>query len=97
MQIYITEAIARKLKEKHNVSETEVVQCFRNNGGKYTQDTRAEHETDPPTFWFIAETDRTRRLKVVFVHYTKTEYIVKTAYEPNAEEERLYDKYSKRG
>jgi hypothetical protein len=42
MQICITEAIARKLKEKHNVSEAEVMQCCKNKTGKFAQDTRAE-------------------------------------------------------
>ena len=97
MQIYIIEAIARKLKEKHGVSEGEVEQCFRNKMGKYAEEIRQDHATDPPTLWFISETDKNRRLKVVFLRYSKTEYIIKTAYEPNADEERLYDKYLKRG
>ena len=97
MQIYITETIARKLKEKHNVSEAEVMQCFKNRTGKFAQDMRTEHQTDKPTVWFIAETDNKRLLKVVFVRYSKTEYVLKSAFEPSAEEERLYEKYLKRG
>jgi len=97
LQIYITDTIARKLKEKHNVSEVEVVQCFRNKIGKYAEDTRPEHQAGRPTVWFIAETDNSRRLKVVFVRYSRNEYVIKSAYEPNADEERLYDRFLKRG
>jgi hypothetical protein len=97
VQIYISEAIARKLRERHNVSEAEVVQCFRNKVGKFATDIRLEHRTDKPTLWFIAETDNRRRLKVVFVRYSKDEYIIKSAFDPNADEERLYEKYLKRG
>lgn len=87
----------RKLKEKHNVSEAEVMQCFRNKVGKFALDTRAEHQTDKPTVWFIAETDDKRRLKIVVVRYSKEEYILKSAFEPNEDEERLYAKYLARG
>jgi hypothetical protein len=97
MQIYIVEAVVRKLREKHGVHEAEVVQCFQNRVGKYAAETRQDHESDPPTLWFIAETDNKRRLKVVFLRLSKMEYIIKTAYEPNLDEERLYDKYLKRG
>ena len=85
------------LHHRHYVNEDEVVQCFRNKVGKYAEDTRPEHQADRPTVWFIAETDNRRRLKVVFVRYSKTEYVIKSAYEPNADEERLYDRFLKRG
>jgi hypothetical protein len=45
------------------------------------------------TLWFIAETDAGRCLKVVFQRYNSTEYVIKSAYEPNADEERLYQTY----
>ena len=95
--IYISDVVTGKLREKHGVTEPEVHQCFENNTAKYAQDTREEHRTDPPTLWFIAETDAKRRLKVVFLRYSKTEYILKTAFPPNEDEERLWQGYTQRG
>lgn len=97
MEVYIAETIARKIKERHNVSEAEVMQCFRNRVGKFALDTRDQHRTDKPTLWFIAETDDKRRLKVVFVRYAKDEFVLKSAFEPNADEERLWKTYLARG
>ena len=90
MEVYITEAISLKLKEKHNVTEAEVLQCFRNRLGPDMLDLRAEHRTDPPTRWFISSTNRGRRLKIVYVRHSADEAVVKTAYEPNITEIRIY-------
>ena len=97
MDIYISEAIARKLKEKHGVSALDVSECFRNRTTKYAYDTRPEHQTSPPTLWFIAETDSGRTLKIVFIRYSKTEVVLKSAYTPNDDEIRLYESYKQRG
>jgi hypothetical protein len=75
VEIYITESIARKLRERHNVSEAEVLECFRNKTGRFATDVRSQHQTDKPTVWFIAETDKNRRLKVVFIRYARNYYI----------------------
>lgn len=93
MEVYITESVARKLREKHNVREFEVAQCFRNLNKRYALDSRAEHRTEPPTLWFIGKTDKGRTLKVVFVRLSKTEGILKSAYEPNEDEIRIYAIY----
>lgn len=93
VDICISTAVALMLSQKHGVTELEVRQCFYNREGKFAYDTREEHKTHPPTLWFIAETDAGRRLKVVFQRYNNTEYVIKSAYEPNAEEERLYQMY----
>jgi hypothetical protein len=95
--IFISEATAHKLKKRHGVNEPEVVQCFQNLEGKFAYDTREHHQSNPPTLWFIAETKTGRRLKVVFIRYSKTEYVVKSAYEPNSEEEALYRNYAEQG
>ncbi len=95
--IYISDWVARKLLEKHDVTEPEVYQCFYNNTAKYVQDTRKEHRTNPPTLWFIAETDAKRRLKVVFLPYSKTEYVLKTTFPPNKDEERLWKRHKQQG
>src|ERR1700679_294909 len=97
MHIYITEAIAKKLRERHDVSEHQVAECFQNLKSKFAYDTRPEHQTDPPTLWFVGETDGGRRLKIVFVRYSKTEVVIKSAYEPNADEVQLYEMYKQKG
>lgn len=95
MKFVITARIRQKLKEKHNVDPEEVEQCFLNREGRFLEDTRENHRTDPPTQWFISETDSGRRLKVVFVEDEELGQIhIKTAYEPNSEEERIYGRYS---
>jgi len=56
-----------------------------------SQKTREEHRTNPPTHWFLAETCYGRLLKVVFVPDTNGKDIyIKTAYEPNETEIRIY-------
>jgi hypothetical protein len=97
MEIYISEAVGLKLKDKHHVSEPEVVQCFHNRDGKFAYDRREEHQTNPPTLWFIAETDTGRRLKVVFMRYNTNQYVVKSAYDANADAEKLYQMFKQRG
>jgi len=95
MGIVITERIERKLKDKHQVLPDEVVQCFYSRVGRFLEDTREQHWTYPPTQWFIADTAAGRRLKVVFVQDESTgDLHIKTAYEPIAIEEKIYDKYS---
>jgi len=95
MNLEITPRIRQKLTEKHGVSEEEIIQCFANREKEFLQDTREDHATDPATNWFVAETDRGRKLKVVFVYYPKEKKVViKTAYEANETEIRIYQKYA---
>lgn len=96
MKIIISEATAKKLRDKHQVTSFEVRQCFFNRTGKYLEDAREGHSTYPPTQWFISETDVQRRLKVVFIRRTADEYVIKTVYKPNRTEERIYQTYGKR-
>ncbi|ROT98690.1 ADP-ribosyl-(dinitrogen reductase) hydrolase [Marinobacter sp. R17] len=93
MSIKCSSAVKQKLAQKHGVSLEEVQQCFANRDGHLLEDTREEHKTDPPTQWFIAETDFGRRLKVAFI-LKGGNILLKTAYEPNATEERIYKKFA---
>jgi len=88
----ISDATARKLKEKHRVEEHEVVECFQNRTRHTLIDDREEHKTHPSTQWFIAETDAGRRLKVVFIQISRTEYVIRTAYSPDEIEEKMYER-----
>ncbi len=87
--LVISPKILAKLETRHGVSQREVVQCFYNQLRTTITDTREEHESDPPTEWFIAETDRLRRLCIVFVNRNGNIYL-RTAFDPNADREALY-------
>lgn len=89
MRLVISQAVAKKLAEKHRVSRRELEQCFENRIGGLLLDTREEHRTDPPTVWFLAETDAGRKLKVVFVQRGELVF-VKTAYDANDDEKEIY-------
>lgn len=93
MTVVLSPKIREKLSAKHQVSEAEVAQCFANCDGIFLKDTREDHSTDPPTLWFVSETDHGRKLKAVFVLKDGKNYI-KTAYRPNENELRIYKKHS---
>ena len=93
MAIILSPKILDKLSSKHGVCEEEVAQCFANRTGKFLLDTREEHETDPPTLWFISETDFARKLKIVFICRDGNNYI-RTAYPPDEKEICIYNKHS---
>lgn len=94
MKLLISPKIARKLAGKvPPVTEGEIIQCFSNRQGKFLEDTREDHQSNPPTQWFIAETDYGVCLKVVFVYYPGKGVAIRTAYSPNEAEIRIYEKY----
>ncbi|GMR15305.1 MAG: hypothetical protein BMS9Abin30_0930 [Gammaproteobacteria bacterium] len=90
MKINITASIKKKILAKHGVTEKEVKECFANRDRFALRDEREDHQTDPPSCWIIAETNHLRELKVVFVVKDGVP-AVKTAYEPNPEEVRIYN------
>lgn len=94
MALMISSSIRQKLTEKHGVSEDEITQCFASRDRGFLEDTREDHKTDPPTQWFIAETDYGRKLKVVFMQSSDGNIHIKTAYPPNDNEKRIYYKYA---
>lgn len=88
----ISDAVLRKLKNSHGVVQSEVEQCFQNRQGRLLTDNRALTRTNPPTLWFIACTNKGRALKIVYIH--KGEIVeLKTAYDPNDEEARIYKRH----
>lgn len=93
--LYFSPSVRAKLKNKHQVTEAQVLQCFANREGKYLIDDREEHKTTPPTQWFVASTDYGLMLKVMFVFDPDTKLIeIKSAYPANAEVQRIYNKYA---
>lgn len=83
-----------KLKDKHTVDRREIEQCFDNRDGGFLVDDREDHRTDPQTLWFIAPTNFNRLLKVVFISIDGKIHI-KTAYEANETEIRIYERHGK--
>jgi uncharacterized DUF497 family protein len=90
----ISKRIAEKLLEKHGVTPEEIQECFLNRERGFLEDTRLNHYTNPPTLWFIAETDEERLLKVVFIKLIDASYEIKTTYEPNTKEVKIYEQYA---
>jgi uncharacterized DUF497 family protein len=94
----ISPGVREKLATKHGVTPTEIEQCFANRDGGFLEDLREEHRTDPPTQWFISETNAGRVLKVVFIRRTDKDGVrlhLRTAYPPNDEEIRIYERHAK--
>lgn len=92
MGFVISEAVKDKISKKEPpVSKREIEQCFENRILGLLLDTREKNKTDPPTKWFIALTNKNRLLKIVFLQ-KNGDVIIKTAYEPNDEEIRIYKK-----
>jgi len=94
MPLKISHSVRVKLGKKNPpVTTDEIEQCFANRSGTYLEDAREQHKSDPPTQWFIAKTYYGRKLKVAFIQ-KDADTIIRTAYEPNKEELRIYSKFS---
>lgn len=92
--IIISQDVLAKLRDKHQVSRREIEQCFENKCGNYLEDAREDHKSDPATLWFVAPTNQDRLLKVVFI-YLDGNIHIKSAFEPEPNVVRIYDKYGK--
>lgn len=89
----ISDDVLEKITKEHNVKVSEVEHAFANRCAGLLEDKRAQHRTDPPTLWFVAPTNAGRRLKIVYMQIG-LEIHLKSAFDPNAEEERIYAKYA---
>lgn len=94
MRFYFSTGIVLKLLRKHHVTAGEVMECFANREKGFLEDIREQHKTIPATQWFIAKTDSGRLLKVVFIRFNNGITEIKTAYEPNPMEVKIYEKYA---
>ncbi|HAN4745194.1 hypothetical protein R1D35_25640 [Escherichia coli] len=95
MTIIISKEIEEKLIKKHNVTKKEVYESLANLNGNLLIDNREQHKTTPPTYWFIAETNRRRELKVCFMIIDGNIHI-KTSFEPNELERKIYAIHGKK-
>jgi hypothetical protein len=91
--LIISPAMEAKILDKHGVRRVDIEECFCNKDGEYLEDTRTENKTNPPTLWFIANTHKDVVLKVVIVFEDEKIYL-KTAYPPDENEIRIYNKYA---
>ncbi|KLJ02847.1 hypothetical protein [Luteimonas sp. FCS-9] len=91
-RIRFSNAVKKKLKEKHDVDTAEAEQCFANRTGKLLEDNREQHLTDPRTVWFIAPTNKGRLLKVCYVP-NNGDFDVRTCFPPNEVEMTIYRKH----
>lgn len=92
--IVMSAAVRAKLEQKHNVTRSEVSECFDNRCGIFLIDDREQHRRDPPTLWFIADTNVGRSLKVVFQVRDGNTHVI-TAYEANDIEMKIYETMGK--
>jgi len=93
MALVMTAHVRNKLANKTPpVTRDEILQCFANLTSNVLTDTRADNLTDPISRWFISETDYGRKLKIVYIA-KDGDVVIKTAYDPNPEELRIYAKY----
>lgn len=95
LNLIISPSVRKKLRDKHNVTEDEIKECFLNKDGNrgHLEDIRADHKTEPATMWFISETNRERRLKVVWMN-SEEGPVIKSAFSPNEVEENIYARYA---
>ena len=93
--LFVTTAVEAKLKAKHHVTIAEVRQCFCNRSGRLLVDNRVLTKTNPPTLWFIADTNKSRALKIVYIQI-ESQIRLKTAYEPNTVELAIYRQFGHR-
>lgn len=92
LEPFCSESVLRKLTQKHGIGFSEVVEAFANRQGKILEELRTRHRTNPPTLWFISETDYGIKLKVIFVP-TDFGPEIKSAYPADMEAMRIYAKY----
>lgn len=93
MTLRYTPHIENKLITKHQVTIDEVKQCISNldpEKDHFFEDTAEKHATNPPSFWFISETDMGRKLKVVII--PKDDFFqLKTAFDAKPKHIALYE------
>ena len=94
-ELYLSDWVKTKLLMKEPpISIDEVEEAFFNCTGIYIKEVRSEHETIPPTFWFISDTSECRVLKICFIPiFDKKRIILKTAFDAEEWEIDEYESY----
>ena len=94
MELKISVKVAAKLIQKHNVVREEIEECFATRPKGYLADIREDHQTNPPTLWFISETYKGRSLKIAFM-IIEGDIVIKTAFKPSDQDIHCYNKFAK--
>ncbi len=89
MALIASQKVKTKLAAKHGVTMEEVYEAWSDRPDYVCTDEREDHASDPPTYWFIAETNRGRRLKIVYIERDDNIYL-RTAYPPDGIEVELF-------
>jgi len=91
--LLISSGVRLKLLEKHvGITQEDIEECFANLQGRFLYDNREQHKSNPQTLWFIAENNKGRLIKVVFIPLPNGQLRIRTAFDPNADEIRIYQK-----
>ena len=94
MKFVIAPGIVEKIA-KRGIDLKDIIECFANRTAGNIVDDREHNRTNPPTVWFISETDNRRELKVVYIHLAKADRaVIKSAYPPDREEKVMYIRYA---
>lgn len=91
MELHISNRVRKKLSTRHGVHQDEIHQCFTNRHKGFIEDIREEHKTNPPTLWFVAETNFGKKLKIMFM-FKEGEIHIKSAYVASDEITSLYER-----
>lgn len=98
MAIIISSAVEQKIgREDHGrITASEVHECFENHDGRLCWDKRPEHldRQGRPSPWFVAETNRRRLLKIMFVREDGDIHL-KSAYPANQKVHDIFERFGK--
>lgn len=97
VDLIVTKQVEEKLLAKfHPVTIIEVEEAISTFDGRMILDDRPNNKTNPPTYWFLAETFDGRLLKIVIKldKKNKAAYL-RTAYAPDEEEIIFYEDHCK--
>lgn len=98
MALIIPPEIEKKIAgdDHDNVTVKEVHECFTNHDGRYAYDKRPQHldGNGNPSPWFVANTNKGRCLKIMFVLEHGDVYL-KSAYPATEQVKDIYKKYAK--
>lgn len=92
MKLVATDAVKAKLLDERELYFEEVLEAWESCSGPWIIDDRERNKTKPPTVWALAWTDLGRLLKLVVIpHRDKGIAILRTAFEPDEDEVKIYE------
>ena len=89
-ELYISDRIVEKIKNKHRLDKDEVIQAWKKYDGITLADTRERYWTYPPTEWFLVRSDSGKLLKIIFMIDDDGTAYLKSAFEADKTEKRIF-------